>query len=116
MDPLILLLFISGATLPLVLLLSIYNAAGWRWKAHPYVPLLLGITTLAIAFAAHLWLTSTAVDIKEFVDHAPKTLKKEQLQVFAATLRTNESLAKLVELFTIPLAVSVIVATRICKR
>jgi hypothetical protein len=103
-------LLLGGSFLPLLLVISVYNAAGWNWKAKPIIPLVSGMAILALAFVANLWLTTTSAELKQFIDNPPTSATKEALSVFAATAQSDDGLAKLIELVTIPLAVSLIAA------
>ncbi len=104
-----------GAVLPLLIILSLYNWVGWNWKTKPVIPLLSGLAILIAAYAAHIYLSNNVANTLKFLDRPPIPLSTDQIHVFTATAQGNQNLAKLLELLTIPLAVSLIAAALFAK-
>lgn len=115
MDRLTFVLFGIEALIPLFVVLVIYQSARWDWKARPYIPLLLGILLLAGGFGFYIWLTSEAEDAKAILAQGANILNPDELQFLRSNMRAKELAAKLGELFTIPVAVSLIVAGLLSK-
>ncbi|MFJ2988187.1 hypothetical protein ACIPF8_09995 [Collimonas sp. NPDC087041] len=115
MDSLTLTLIIAYSILPIFVIISIYNAVSWNWKTKPIRPLLIGLVMLVVAFVGQSYSASEFVNTKIILDKPGITLPQDAVHVLTAVGRANEFLTKLIELVTIPLAVSLIAAALIAK-
>lgn len=105
----------AGAILPLMVVIWIYQTASWRWRLKPHKIFCLGLILLSAAFVAQIYLSAYSLDTKKFLEHPSPLIPTDTLSVFLAIADSNEILAKLIELVTIPVAVSLIVAALFAK-
>ncbi|AMP12300.1 hypothetical protein CPter291_0004 [Collimonas pratensis] len=70
---------------------------------------------LVVAFVGQSYSASEFINTKKLLDKPGITLSQDAVYVLTAIGRANEFLAKLIELVTIPLAVSLIAAALIAK-
>lgn len=101
---------VSMLFVTLSVLLVFYQFAGIRWKTHPWIPLVVGILLLMIAYTQTLAINSLSKqNIAKGEEMAVQGRLKDQEKL--KTLATaQEYQSKLLEIVTIPLAVSIIAA------
>ncbi|MFZ6720531.1 hypothetical protein [Undibacterium sp. Ji49W] len=107
--------FLLGAGIPILAVSLIYNSASWKWKIKPLKPMMIGLLLMSVAFAAHMYLSYLSTEIKKSLTQHPDAFKPAAAQMLTDSSNAHESLAKLIELVTIPLAVSLIAAALIIK-
>lgn len=96
--------------LTLFFLSMIYQSAGVRWKTQPWIPLAIGVFLLLSAYAVTLVINGQMrANIAAGEEMAKKGRLQEQ-QALKTMVTIDEYQLKLLELVTIPLAVSMIAA------
>ncbi|MCX2864608.1 hypothetical protein OOZ63_22510 [Paucibacter sp. PLA-PC-4] len=93
----------------------VYGYVGVSWKTRPWIPLLAGVLLLVAAYVATLAIDGTSKQLRATAEKAATqgNLKdRETLMTFA---EANDRQTKLLELVTIPLAVSLIASAFFAK-
>lgn len=122
------LIFAMGAALALAILSVVYQLVGSSWQSKPIRPLLMGLFLISFGFSWHLYLNILSADTKNSIDHfanepASQSLKKELahdidpdiLSFSQSSVLAYDATAKLIELFIIPLGVSIVAAAIVLK-
>lgn len=95
----------------LFVLSFIYQSVGASWKTRPWIPLLAGVLILLAAYAATLAIDDQTKQTKAAAENAAKHGKLQERETFMMFTEANERQTKLLELVTIPLAVSLIASS-----
>lgn len=96
--------------LTLFLLAVIYQFAGVRWKTQPWIPLAIGVLLLLSAYAVTLVISGNMRANIAVGEEMAKKGKIQDQQAIKTMVTMDEYQLKLLELVTIPLAVSMIAA------
>jgi len=108
-------LILTGSCLPFVVLLVIWNLAGWKWKMQPVAVLSIGITVLVAGLAANIYLQHQTDEIRALLANVDVQTTPEQRKGFLGVAAAHDDLSKMLELVTIPLGVALVAAALLSK-